>query len=177
MWLGSKNPADFGEVSDDDLVTWAFPVAANKNRRGNVEPGEENPGRAAAGRGGGNRGPENPAAGRTTGRHNRGRSLRQLGTGFAITVDRFCDNRGQVLRQPWTFLRQRQTQRLPLSRFSDTSLREPPLTSNRVTRGEYLRYLSNTPPSEERDNRDANAGEAAQIPAPGNTPWPRPRRY
>ena len=33
MWLGSKNPADFGEVSDDDLVTWAFPVAANKNRR------------------------------------------------------------------------------------------------------------------------------------------------
>ena len=33
MWLASKNPADFGEVSDDDLVTWAFPVAAMKNRR------------------------------------------------------------------------------------------------------------------------------------------------
>ena len=33
MWLGSDNPDDFGQVSDDDLVTWAFPTAAMKNQR------------------------------------------------------------------------------------------------------------------------------------------------
>ena len=33
MWLGSANSEDYPEVSDDDLVTWAFPTAANKNRR------------------------------------------------------------------------------------------------------------------------------------------------
>ena len=33
MWLGSANPEDYPEVSDDNLVTWAFPTAANKNRR------------------------------------------------------------------------------------------------------------------------------------------------
>ena len=33
MWLGSANSEDYPEVSDDNLVTWAFPTAANKNRR------------------------------------------------------------------------------------------------------------------------------------------------
>ena len=122
-----------------------LPGGGEQKPAGNVEPGEANPGRAAAGRGGGNRGPENPAA---------------AGLPDAITANTFCDNRGHVLPQRQTFLPG--DARLPLWRFSDTPLREPPLTSNRVTRGEYLRYLSNTPPSEERDNRDANAGEAAR---------------